>query len=172
MSGGRPGLARAYAALGSGLRCCKGVSFLKARTPASPCKACITHLPLPTCTARHGSYLLAVLEPVLSICWLPSDRCRRPCRRNTSFANLTSCPAQCAYEWNGFPYNNKTTPVFTLARVNGTCPAAPNATVIEDPSAVDGESDLCNSSWKAAFVSRPAALALAPPPPRQLRHSS
>ena len=80
--------------------------------------------------------------------------------QNSSFAQLTGCPAQCAYAPSDFPSVKHTTPInSTNPRPDGTCPEAAEGSTPAPGTALAADSELCTADWQQAYVS-PALPAL------------
>lgn len=75
----------------------------------------------------------------------------------TSFAQLTGCPAQCAYTDPLFPSANHTTPITVDdPAANASCTAPYPGTQQTLSSGFATSSSLCDADWNEAMVSWPA----------------
>lgn len=71
-------------------------------------------------------------------------------------ADLSGCPAECAYSLNAFPGPNATTPITTRPRnSDGSCPTVDNSVQMA-PTSIDVESAFCSGyqghSWTDKYV--------------------
>ncbi|PSC74537.1 protocadherin-related 15 [Micractinium conductrix] len=83
--------------------------------------------------------------------------------KTTTFADLSGCPAQCAYAVPAryYPNANYTSPLVVLPRgADGKCPPAPVGTKPTPPTAFETTSELCSDEWKEAYN---ATASLFPP---------